>query len=251
MTNMLLPIADKFIKALESEIQEKVLCHGLEMFGLWSVHFKGELQPKVINWFTKGLDTKAQAVRTSYLQWFLNCMRNATLPPATDFSSSLMKLIEKAAQNSNQNPVVIEGLAAASIVLSTTTTKSDNLQSFWNIVLDMNKELFVSEKFVASISNESLCSAISLSERLLTFFLDDLKGEPNRLYKAIVYGATANTERARDCALSAIKRLVTSSNGIHLAQNLLDELTIFIQAAKLSADSDPTEDGLIAAQVVS
>lgn len=244
-------IAEKFIKVLDGEIQEKVLCHGLEMFGLWSALFRGELDSKVVQWFKKGLDAKSQAIKISYLQWFLNCLQNATLPSSINFTEPLMKLIEKAAQNVHQIPVVTEGLAAACIVLYTTTTKCDSLQSFWNIVFDMNKEIFISERFVTNINSESLCSVMSMCEKLLTHFLDDLKGNPNRLYKSIVFGATSNTEKVQTNGIATIKRLVNTQNGPNLAKGLLNEMTNYIQIAKISSDpGEILDDTTISAQAV-
>jgi hypothetical protein len=241
-------IAEKFIKALDGEIQEKVLCHGLEMFGLWSVLFRGEVDAKIVQFFKKGLDSKAQAVKVSFLQWFLNCLQHATLPSSVNFTDQLLKMIEKAAQNVLQTPVVSEGLAAACIILSTTSVKQDTLQSFWNIVFDMNKEIFVSEKFVGSVSSESLCSVVLMCEKLLTNFLDELKGDPSRLYKSLVFAATSSTEKVQTTGNDAIKRLVKTKSGTSLATKLLDELQIYIEAAKLSTEE--VNDDSISAQAV-
>lgn len=244
-------ISEKFIKALEGEIQEKVLCHGLEMFGLWSVLFHGELDTKIVQWFKKGLDSKAQPVKISYLQWFLNCLQHATLPPSVNFNDQLLKMIEKAAQNVLQTPVVSEGLAAACIILSTTTVKQENQQSFWNIVLDMNKEIFISEKFVGGVGSETLCNVVLMSEKLLTNFLDELKGEPNRLYKSLVFASSSRIDKVQSTGIETIKRLVKSPNGTKLATNLLDELRGFIEAAKISSDpSEDTDDSITAKAVI-
>lgn len=248
ISNIMPSISEKFIKALDGEIQEKVLCHGLEMFGLWSVLFYGELNSKIVEWFKKGLDSKAQTVKVSFLQWFLNCLQHATLPSSVSFTDQLLKMIEKAAQNVLQTPVVSEGLAAACIILSTTTVKQENLQSFWNIVLDMNKEIFVSERFVGSASSESLCSVVLMCEKLLTNFLNELKGEPNRLFKALVLAAVSNVKKVQSSAVETIKRMVKTSNGTELATNLLDELESIIQVTKISEDSN--DDSISANAVI-
>lgn len=240
-------ISEKFIKALDGEIQEKVLCHGLEMFGLWSMLFKGELDTKIVQFFKKGLDSKLQPVKVSFLNWFLNCLQQATLPNSVNFTDQLLKIIEKASQNVQQTPVVSEGLAAASIILSTTTVKQDNLQSFWNIVLDMNKEIFVSEKFVGSVNSESLSSVVLMCEKLLTNFLDELKGDPGRLYKSIVFAATCSTEKVQMTGNEAIKRLVKTKNGTSLATKLLDELQSYMESVKVS---DEHSEDSIPAQAV-
>lgn len=243
-------IAEKFIKALDGEIQEKVLCHGLEMFGLWSLLLHSELDAKIVQWFKKGLDSKAQAVKVSYLQWFLNCLQHATLPTSVNFNDQLLKMIEKAAQNVLQTPVVSEGLAAACIVLYTTSTKHESLQTFWNVVLDMNKEIFVSEKFVGSVGSESLCNVVLMCEKLLTNFLGELKGDPSRLYKSLVFASTSSIEKVQVTGLESVKRMVKTQNGIKLATNLLDELREFIEGAKISSEVGDTSDESISAQAV-
>jgi hypothetical protein len=156
-TSIIQSIADKFMKALDGEIQEKVLCHGLEMFGLWSTKFNGELDAKIVQWFKKGLESKSQAIKVSYLQWFQNCLQNASLPSGVSFSDQLVKIVEKASQNVQQTPLVCEGLAAASIMLTSTNVKQDSLQSFWNIVLDMNKEIFLCPKNSLGVSIVKVC----------------------------------------------------------------------------------------------
>ncbi|CRL07624.1 CLUMA_CG020589, isoform A [Clunio marinus] len=244
MSSIMPSISEKFIKALEGEIQEKVLCHGLEMFGLWSVQFHGELDSKIVQWFKKGLDSKAQAVKISYLQWFLNCLQGASLPSSVDFTDQLLKIIDKAAQNVLQTPIVCEGLASVCIILSTTSVKKENLQSFWNIVLDMKKEIFINEKFVSSIGSESLCNVVLMSEKILTNFLDDLKGEPFRLYKSLVFAATSNIEKVQSTTIETIKRLVTTENGTKLATNLLDVLKEFIENANLSSTEESCDESI-------
>lgn len=226
------------------------MCHGLEMFGLWSVQFNGELDAKIVQWFKKGLDAKAQAVKVSYLQWFLNCLQNATLPPSINFTDQLLKSIEKAAQNVLQTPVVSEGLAAACIILSTTTVKQDNLQTFWNIVLDMNKEIFVSEKFVGNVGSESLCNVVLMSEKLLTNFFDQLKGDPNRLFQTLIFASTSSIDKVQSTGIESIERLIKTSNGTTLATALLDELKKTIETTKISSEVCEENDGALSAKAV-
>ena len=248
ISNILPSVSEKFIKNLEGEIQEKVLCHGLEMFGLWSAQFQGELDSKIVEWFKKGLDAKSQSVKISYLQWFLKCLQDATLPQSVNFTDHLLKMIERAAQNVLQTPVVSEGLAAACIILSTTTVKHEHLQLLWSIVLDMNKEIFISEKFVGAVGSESLCNVILMSEKLLTNFFDELKGDPRRLFQILVFASTSNDEKVQSTTIEMIKRLVI--NRPNLAIRFLDELKECIETVSISSEVGEEVDDSISSTAV-
>lgn len=237
-SKMMPSISDNFIKVLDAEIQEKVLTHGLEMFGLWSMSFKGELDGKILKWFKKGLENKSQAVKVSYLQWFLNCFHQGTLSTSCDFKGELLKIVEKSAQNVNQTPILCEGLAAACIILSITSTKDDSISSFWNIVLDMKKEIFTSDKFIGGLGSESLCNIIILSEKLLLNFYDDLKGPSTRLFRCILQAATSNNSKVHLKAIETIEKLMNSTNGTIFAIELLKELTIIMEKSKIIAEGD-------------
>lgn len=236
---MMPSISDNFIKVLDAEIQEKVLTHGLEMFGLWSMNFVDELDGKIVKWFKKGLEHKSQAVKVSYLQWFLNCLHQATAS-TNDSKSDLIKIVEKSAQNVNQNPILCEGLAAACIILSITPSKDDSIAHFWNIVLDMKKEIFTSEKFLHSLGSESLCNILIMSEKLLLNFYDDLKGPATRLFKCILQAATSNNAKVHQKGIETIERLMECSNGTIFAKELLNELTELMEKSKIISENEET-----------
>lgn len=243
-------IFEKFIKFLEGEIQEKVLCQGLEMFGLWSIKFKGELDADTVKWFTKGMEAKAQTIRISYLQWLLRCLTHATLPSSVNLTEHLIKIVEKAAQNVTQTPAVCEGLAAACIVLSLTSEKQSCFQSFWNIVLDMNKEIFISEKFIGGVGSESLSNALFMSEKLLTNFLDQLKGDPQRLFQILLIASTSKIEKVQSIGIATIKRLTQTPNAASLMTNLLLELRNFIENSQITSGNDEENDDYLTAKAL-
>lgn len=243
VTKMLPFVSDNFIKVIDAEIQEKVICHGLEMFGLWSVFFSNQLDANIVQWFKKGLGNKSQMVKISYLQWFLNCLHQTDVSLAADFKSELLKIVEKASQNVNQTPILCEGLAAACIILSITPSKEESLQSFWNIILDMKKEIFISEKFISSIASESLCNLLIMSEKLLNNFYEDLKGEPVRLFKCILQAATSNVEKVRTKAIDVIQRLISNAtNGTLFGQKILNELTNLMEKSKITLENHDETD---------
>lgn len=240
-------VSELFVKAIESEIQEKVLCHALEMFGLWSIKFSGEISSQLIAVFKKGLDSKSQAVRTSYLQWFLSLLQNGHLPSGIDFTLELSKLVEKAAQNPTQIPLVAEGLSAACIILMVKPS-SDSLSHFWNVVLDMNKQIFVAEKFLVSAHNNTPYYVALMCEKLLLDHFEQIKGSHEPLYKAVVYCVNHNSAKVRELCLPTLKNIVRSSNGVSLANNLLKETTVYIQKVKIHIDETLVDEHSIPAQ---
>lgn len=231
-------VNDLFVKVLESEIQEKVLCHALDMFSLWAVNFTGELPKTVTEVFKKGLDLKSAtpSVRVCYLQWLLACLENATMPNGVDLSQSLIKTVEKAAQSPTQIPLVAEAVCATCILLKTETAEPQpKLQSFWNIILDMNKQVFVAEKFLSSVPSDTLCYVMLMCNILLLDHSKKIKGASEPLYKAVVYCINSTSKKVRDYCAPLAYALVRSPNGINLAKPLLDEMTNYVQTVKICA----------------
>ncbi|XP_055638459.1 eIF-2-alpha kinase activator GCN1 [Toxorhynchites rutilus septentrionalis] len=246
---LLSTVAELFTKTLETELQEKVLCHALEMFGLWSVNFHGEIPAKIVQTFKKGLESKAQVTRTCYLQWFLACLRNGKLPSGSDFTIALSKIVEKAAQNPTQSPIISEAIGATCVILLTNPKDQDQLKDFWNVVLDMNKKLFLGEKFLSSTAPETLCYVMLICERLMLNHLEQLKGSSDPIFKAIIYCVNSHHKKVRQYCLPLLKNIVNSSNGIFLGKILLQELTNFVEITKILNEGEQ-EEGVIPAQAI-
>lgn len=245
---MLTQITDNFIKVLETEIHEKVLCHALEMFGLWAVNYNGELPKKITDIFKKGIELKSatQSVRVSYLQWLLACLEQATFPSGINMSDALVKTVEKASQNSSQIPLVSEALCSACIVLK---TDNDAAANFWNIVLDMSKQVFVSEKFITSAPVDTLCYVALMSQILLSQHTNKLRGSADPLYKALVYAITSSSKKVRDYSNRLVKNLINQSDNFRdIIQNLLQHFTQIAQTSKVGGESEPIEEGMIPVQ---
>lgn len=236
-------VTDLFAKALETEIHEKVICHALEMFGLWSRRFTDELPKRITELFKKGLELKTttQSVRVAYLQWLLACLNHSKLPVGVDFSSALIKTVEKAALNVSAVPQVSEAVAATCLLLKTENSEnSEKLQNFWTIVLDMNKQVFVSDKFLTTAPTDTLCYVMLMGKILLTDHLDKFKTSPTAVYKAIVYALNSTSAKVRNYCLPLAAELVVSTNGCAHAKRLLEELTEYVQIARIGDSPDET-----------
>lgn len=244
-------ITDSFIKVLETEIHEKVLCHALDMFGLWAVNYSGELPKKIIEAFKKGIEIKSAtpAVRLSYIQWLLACLDQSTFPTGINMSDALVKTVEKASQNATQIPLVAEAICSACIVLKTDEYNPNKLTNFWNIMFDMSKQLFVSEKFILSAPAETLCYVALMSEILLSQHLSKLRGSPDPLYKALIYAITSSSKKVQNCASGLVKRLITNSDAsVDIIRNLLKHFNEIAQTSKVLGESESTEEYAIPVQ---
>lgn len=235
---MLTSAVELFGKALETEIQEKVLTHTLDMFSLWCNRFDGALPKKIMEIFKKGLSLKSttQLVRVAYLQWLLACLNQGKLDNDVDLTPLLLQTVEKASQNSTQLPLVSEAICAVCLILITELSNENNnqkLNSFWNIVLDMNKQVFVSERYITSAPSDSLCYVTLMAEKLLTQHYGKLKGSADPLYKAIVYSITSSSAKVRDYSLKIVSRILRHQDGVKHSKCLLLELRSYIDTAKI------------------
>lgn len=228
------------------------------MYSWWATNYRDELPKKITDTFKKGVELKSatHTVRVGYLQWLLACLQNATLPAGIDLSPALISSVEKASQNPTQIPLVSEAVCSACLILKTEKSaeageKAAKLQSVWNIVLDMNKQLFVSEKFLVSAPTDTLCYVALICKILITEHLGKLKGSSEPLYKAIVHALTSQSLKVRKYCLPLVKTLIVGSdNAADIIKNLLLQLTNHIQTTKVVADAETTEEGSIPAPAI-
>lgn len=241
-------VTELFVKALETEIHERVLCHTLEMFGLWSRYFTGELPKRITDAFKSGLALKSttHSVRVAYLQWLLACLNESQMTAGVDLSAALIKTVEKAGQTGAAVPQIAEAVAATCLLLKTEETGpagDAKLQTFWPIVVDMRRQVFVGEKFLASVPADTLCYVMLMAKLLLTEHADRFKGSVAPLYRAIVYATNAPSAKVRAYCLPLAGELVRSKpHGAQHASRLLEELTEYVQVAKIAEASSAGAD---------
>lgn len=241
-------VVELFANILSTEIQEKVLCHSLEMFSLWSMKFTGTLPKKVTDIFKKGIELKSttQSVRLSYLQWLLAALHNAKKGDDINFHPLLLNIIERAIKNPTQTPTVSEAVCATCFILKTENSYTDEtLHFFWSNLLDMNKQIFFSERLITSAPAETLCYVTLLGEKLLTEHFGKLKGPLEVIYKAIVYGITSSLSKVRNYSMDLIPNITKSDKGVTFSRKLIAELESYINLAKIDYDCDAfTDEGV-------
>lgn len=216
------------------------------MFSLWAINYSGELPKRITETFKKGLELKSatQSVRVSYLQWLLACLEQAKFPAGVDLSDALVKTVEKASQNAAQIPLVSEAICSACLVLKTGDEKAAKLQNFWNIVFDMNKQLFVSEKFITSAPVDTLCYVALMCKILLSEHRTKLRGSSEPLFRALVYAITSSSKKVRVYSLRLVKDLIASNdNAIEVIRSLLSHFSDIAQTSKICGEGEPSEEG--------
>ncbi|XP_063238170.1 stalled ribosome sensor GCN1 isoform X2 [Bacillus rossius redtenbacheri] len=107
---------------------------------------------------------------------------------------------------------------------STDLCPEKSLNNLWNIILDMDKQLFISEKFLTLASDDALYLVMTLCERLLLDHEERLDGRAGPVHRAVLFCLTAPGSRLRLRCCAAARRMVSTLGGTALARLLLREL---------------------------
>uniref|UniRef100_A0A8D0LAP4 GCN1 activator of EIF2AK4 n=1 Tax=Sphenodon punctatus TaxID=8508 RepID=A0A8D0LAP4_SPHPU len=243
-------MAELFIPFLQQEVHEGTLVHAVSVLALWCNRFTTEVPKKLVEWLKKAfsLKTSTSAVRHAYLQCMLASFKGDTLFQGMDLLQLLIQTVEKAALQSTQVPMVMEGVAAALLICRTSMADAQlesNLSSFWQLILEEKKQIFTSEKFLQSASEEALCTILQLTEQLL---LDQAHRLPEnkvqQYYRALVAVLLNRTWPVRRQAQQTVKKLLSSLEGYKLACGLLGELRAVLNSHKvLRIEALVTESG--------
>lgn len=115
-----------------------------------------------------GLKTSTALVRTSYIQCISACFHANTILQAIPLVPLLQKAVDRAIAQPAQSATITEGLCAACLFLKIATIQGDkdNYNNLWTILLDMDKQLFVSEKFLSMATDDGRFS--------VKFFIESL-----------------------------------------------------------------------------
>ncbi|KAJ8966633.1 hypothetical protein NQ314_003400 [Rhamnusium bicolor] len=189
-----------------------------------------------------GSDGKLTVVdhKMSVLQCMLSTFNTNTISQTSIMVPILLKSIEKAVLQPTIFLSVTEGLCAALMLLKldhAQQEKENNLQVMWNAVLDMDKQVFVSDKYLMTCTDDSLIYAIQLCEVLLVQHPEKIKkAEP--VYRAILYCTTYPSTTVRRNCLTILNRIVGSLSGATIARALFKELHKFLDSNKIVSKSE-------------
>ncbi|XP_053558036.1 eIF-2-alpha kinase activator GCN1 [Bombina bombina] len=245
-------VSELFIPFLQQEVHEGTLIHAVSVLTLWCKKFTTEVPKKLIEWFQKSfsLKTSTSGVRHAYLQCMLVSFRGDTLLQAMALLPVLIQTVEKAASQTTQILLLAEALVAAVLIcrISVAETQAEaKLSTFWQLLADEKKQIFTSEKFLSSASEDSLCTLLQLIERLLLDHihrLPDNKTQP--YYCALVTILLSRSWKVRRQSQQTVKKLLSSLGGAKLVHGLLTELKAVLSSNKvlpqlMSPDTPLTE----------
>uniref|UniRef100_A0A8U8C1C8 Uncharacterized protein n=1 Tax=Geospiza parvula TaxID=87175 RepID=A0A8U8C1C8_GEOPR len=183
------------------------------------------------------LKTSTSAVRHAYLQCMLASFKGDTLLQGMDLLPMLIQTVEKAASQSTQVPMVTEGVAAALLICRMSVIEGQTeskLSGFWQLILDEKKQIFTSEKFLQSASEEAMCTVLQLTERLLLDHAQRLpESKVQQYHHALVAVLLSRTWHVRRQAQQTVKKLLSSLGGYKLAYGLLEELKVVLSSHKI------------------
>uniref|UniRef100_A0A8C0EMF1 GCN1 activator of EIF2AK4 n=1 Tax=Bubo bubo TaxID=30461 RepID=A0A8C0EMF1_BUBBB len=232
-------MSELFIPFLQQEVHEGTLVHAVSVLALWCVRFTTEVPKKLVEWLKKAfsLKTSTSAVRHAYLQCMLASFKGDTLLQGMDLLPMLIQTVEKAASQSTQVPMVTEGVAAALLICRMSVIEGQTeskLSGFWQLILDEKKQIFTSEKFLQSASEEAMCTVLQLTERLLLDHAQRLpESKVQQYHRALVAVLLSRTWHVRRQAHQTVKKLLSSLGGYKLAYGLLEELKAILSSHKV------------------
>ncbi|KAI4470055.1 translational activator gcn1-related [Holotrichia oblita] len=225
-------VVNCFLKILDAEVNEKVIYCALDALSLWVNKFSSDVPKKVVDALKNGLENKSATplTRMSYIKFMTVLFQGNNICQATPLVPLLLKCVERAVAQPAQAQLVSEGLSAACCVLKILGANSelDNLQNFWNVILDIDKQLFLSEKYLSVASDDSFEFIIDLCGRLLLDFPDRLKGDVAPILKAILFSITVRSYQVRKKCLDKLKQLISRLGGVAIARGLLREYVKFM-----------------------
>lgn len=237
-------VSELFSKVLLTEVHERVICTCLDAFGLWSTEFDQSLNEGVSDIFKKGLELKTatQAVRLAYLQWLLTTINEKKFCIDEILTTKFLQMFEKGLHNSSQMPLVSEAVCIASILLKAEGSGSnEKFTNFWNAILDLNKSIFFTDRFISSSSPDTLCCIAVVAQRLLTNHYKHLKGSCDILFKVIVLSILSSSKKVRHYTNNLLAQLMLSEQSTAFVELIFAELEKHLDSYDKNLDTEESE----------
>ncbi|CAG5089337.1 Similar to Gcn1: eIF-2-alpha kinase activator GCN1 (Mus musculus) [Cotesia congregata] len=235
-----------FIKVLDTEVHEKTLIHALEMMSLWCQKFSAEVPKNIIETFKKAMNAKTSTtgLRTAYIKLLFTLPINSHADTVTPI---LTQAISRASQQSTQASAVTEGLVASYLLLKLITGQVDNNKQsvLWSAI---DEQVFFSDKFLSTCSDDNLFHLMQLCEVLVTDFTDRLNEKAlNGVHRALVVCVVHNSATRRRCA-AILKKMLTGLSTYEPCRALIKEFNSFVEDNKENNDINGRclADGLLA-----
>lgn len=102
------------------------------------------------------LKSSTVPVKTAYIECMLRCFNDTNISQVDCLIPTISKEFDKCICQPTQIPAITEALAAAFLMMkfvSLQSEKEKSLNNVWTVLFDMDKQVFVSEKFISSASD--------------------------------------------------------------------------------------------------
>ncbi|XP_037791429.1 eIF-2-alpha kinase activator GCN1-like [Penaeus monodon] len=246
--NLSVMVLEKMIKVLETESHEGSLVQGLTALTAWAGKFNTDIPPKLIEFFPKGmgLKTSTTSVRAAYIRCLLACVTPSSAFKAATLIPKLLACIDKALSQSTQVLMLSEALTATVLLLKISMSDmsaEEKIASLWSSTLDLQKGYFTGEKFFTQAPKEGLLQLVTWCEILLSHHIGKLGNEAMAVEQALVWCLVCPHSQVRLAAQNSSKKLVASLGGAQLAADLLNNLTVMMQNAKVQKADEPDAGG--------
>nr|XP_039274428.1 eIF-2-alpha kinase activator GCN1-like [Styela clava] len=240
-TNVLLAtVSDNFQTFMLQENYEGALVKALSCMSAWCGKLSTDIPKSLIEMFKKGPTLKAStaAVRCAYIECMICSFTRDTLSQANEFSASLLATVEKASGQAMQIPIVSEALSASHLIAKISAIEhkivESKLSSFWNVVLDSQKSIFTSDKFLQQASDTSLIRLILFSETLFLEQMARLDDDVTRIYASAIVKLLLHKDwKIRSCAQRTVKKLLSSLSGDNLCMVMLAGFSSILRPTKV------------------
>ncbi|KAL4223498.1 eIF-2-alpha kinase activator GCN1 [Mactra antiquata] len=240
LQNLSSTVVEGFLPVLSSEVHEGTLLHTLSMMSQWCAKFYTQVPDKLISWFKEKaftMKSSTSAVRNAYILCMIASFSGDTLLQAVSLVPVLLQCIEKAVSQPTQVTLVTEAVSAANILVKLSLVDINTepkLGPLWNVILDSDKQLFVNEKFLSSISDQALEGVVSLSEKLIVEFPSKMADKVSRpYYRAIVYCLTRKAYSIRKHTTNSVRRILSLLGGTVIALSMIQVFDDFISTQKV------------------
>ncbi|CAG9759746.1 unnamed protein product [Ceutorhynchus assimilis] len=227
-----------FIKVLESEVHEKTLCFALDMLSLWTAKLSNVIPEALLDIFQNGplLKTSTPLVKVAYFQCMLATFSCNNISQAENLVPIFIKSVEKAISQSTQPLSINEGLCASLLLMrfaGAKLEKENGLSIMWSSVFDMEKQIFISEKFLQTANENSLPYVTQLCEKLLVDYSEKMGNKSEPVLKAIIHCALYSSTKIRKNCLSIVKNMIGSIKGAKISIILLQQLQLMLENKKI------------------
>ncbi|CAH1119168.1 unnamed protein product [Phaedon cochleariae] len=242
LQNLIVHAAEHFIKVLENEVHEKTLSHALDMMSLWTTKSIKEVPNKILEAFKNGMSLKTSTplVKISYMQCMLSTFNTKSISQITVLVPNLLKSVDKAISQPTVALSVSEGLCASLLLLKLVGNqqeKDNTFQNMWNALLDMDKQIFLSEKYLLSCTEDNLVYVMQLCENLLVAHPEKLK-RADPIHRALLHCTMHPSTLTRRKCLVVLKRIIGSLSGVAVARSLFKEMPRFLDANKVVSKAE-------------